>query len=113
MNTKFFAVAAAALSFAAAPIAHSEELTISAWGGFFEETLAEVVYPGFTEATGIKVNSIPQPADQAWLTQIANAARAKQAPADLSSSPKPSFCAVRTRRCGLSWTPPQWPTRAP
>ena len=84
MNTKFFAAAAAALSFAAAPISHSEELTISAWGGFFEETLAEVVYPGFTEATGIKVNSIPQPADQAWLTQIANAARAKQAPADLS-----------------------------
>ena len=67
--------AAAALSFVAAPIAQAEELTISAWGGFFEETLAEVIYPGFTEATGITVNSIPQPADQAWLTQIANATR--------------------------------------
>lgn len=83
MKMKLLA-AAAALTLAAAPSAYSEELTISAWGGFFEETLAELIYPGFTEATGIKVNSIPQPADQAWLTQISNAARAKQAPADLS-----------------------------
>ena len=82
MKTKILAALAAA--FVVAPAAHAEELTISAWGGFFEETLAEVIYPGFTEATGITVNSIPQPADQAWLTQIANAARANSAPADLS-----------------------------
>ncbi|MBU2942902.1 extracellular solute-binding protein [Shimia thalassica] len=62
----------------------AEEITVSAWGGFFEETLKEVIYPGFTEETGITVRSIAQPADQAWLTQLTNAARAKKAPADLS-----------------------------
>lgn len=62
----------------------AEEITVSAWGGFFEETLKAEIYPGFTEETGITVRSIAQPADQAWLTQLTNAARAKTAPADLS-----------------------------
>lgn len=62
----------------------AEEITVSAWGGFFEETLREVIYPGFTEESGITVRSIAQPADQAWLTQLTNAARAKTAPADVS-----------------------------
>jgi len=26
----------------------AETLTVSAWGGFFEETLAAEIYPGFT-----------------------------------------------------------------
>ena len=62
----------------------AEELTVSAWGGFFEETLAAEIYPGFTEETGIAVKSIAQPEDSAWMTQLMAAARAKQAPADLS-----------------------------
>ena len=65
-------------------VALAEEITVSSWGGFFEETLRDVIYPGFTEETGIEVRSIAQPADQAWLTQLTNAARAKTAPADLS-----------------------------
>lgn len=64
--------------------ASAEILTISAWGGFFEETLAAEIYPGFTEETGIEVKSIAQPEDSAWMTQLMAAARAKQAPADLS-----------------------------
>ena len=62
----------------------AEEITVSSWGGFFEETLRDAIYPGFTKETGIKVRSIAQPADQAWMTQLTNAARAKKAPADLS-----------------------------
>lgn len=62
----------------------AETLTISAWGGFFEETLAADVYPGFTAKTGIEVKSIAQPVDSAWMTQLMAAARAKKAPADLS-----------------------------
>lgn len=62
----------------------ADELTISAWGGFFEETLAAEIYPGFTEKTGIEVKSIAQPEDSTWMTQLMAAARAKQAPADLS-----------------------------
>lgn len=64
--------------------AFAEEITVSSWGGFFEETLRDAIYPGFTAETGIEVRSIAQPADQAWLTQLTNAARARKAPADLS-----------------------------
>lgn len=75
---------ATGLSIAASGAALSEELTISAWGGFFEETLAAEIYPGFTAETGITVKSIAQPEDSTWMTQLMAAARAKQAPADLS-----------------------------
>lgn len=68
----------------AAGIAGAEELTVSAWGGFFEETLAAEIYPGFTAETGITVKSIAQPEDSAWMTQLMAASRAGQAPADLS-----------------------------
>lgn len=68
----------------AASIAGAEELTVSAWGGFFEETLAAEIYPGFTAETGITVKSIAQPEDSAWMTQLMAASRAGQAPADLS-----------------------------
>lgn len=67
----------------AAP-ALAEEISVSVWGGFFEETLAEVIYPMFTAETGIEVNSVAQPVDSAWLTQLTNAARANTAPADIS-----------------------------
>ncbi len=63
--------------------AWAEEITVSSWGGFFEETLKEVIYPGFTAETGIEVRSIAQPVDEAWITQIINAARANTTPADL------------------------------
>lgn len=64
--------------------ASAQTLTVSAWGGFFEETLAAEIYPGFTEETGIEVKSIAQPEDSAWMTQLMAASRAKKAPADLS-----------------------------
>ena len=64
--------------------AWAEDLTVSAWGGFFEETLAAEVYPLFTAETGIEVKSLAQPEDSTWMTQLMAAARAKQAPADLS-----------------------------
>lgn len=72
------------LSASAVSIATAETLTVSSWGGFFEETLAAEIYPGFTEKTGIEVKSIAQPEDSTWMTQLMAAARAKQAPADLS-----------------------------
>lgn len=65
----------------AATVVNAEELTVSAWGGFFEETLAAEIYPGFTEKNGIEVKSIAQPEDSAWMTQLMAAARAKKAPA--------------------------------
>lgn len=74
----------AGIVFALTNAASAEELTVSAWGGFFEETLAAEIYPGFTAETGIEVRSIAQPEDSTWMTQLMAAARAKQAPADLS-----------------------------
>ncbi len=62
----------------------AESINVSAWGGFFEETLAAEIYPGFTEETGIEVNSIAQPTSSAWMTQLMAAARAKKAPTDIS-----------------------------
>ena len=75
---------AASLSALITGTAMAETLTVSAWGGFFEETLAAEIYPGFTAKTGIEVKSIAQPEDSTWLTQLMAAARAKKAPADLS-----------------------------
>lgn len=73
-----------ALTLGATSVAQAEDLVVSAWGGFFEETLSSTIYPAFTAETGIEIHSIAQPADQAWLTQLTNAARAKAAPADVS-----------------------------
>ena len=82
-SVRALAFAATSLTFASTTTV-AETLTISAWGGFFEETLAAEIYPGFTAETGIEVKSIAQPEDSAWMTQLMAAARAKQAPADLS-----------------------------
>ena len=60
------------------------QLKVSAWGGFFEETLAAAIYPGFTEATGIEVESIAQPEDTTWLQQISQGSLAGVAPTDLA-----------------------------
>ena len=78
------AAIAAALMAGAATANAAESITVSAWGGFFEETLAAEIYPGFTEKTGIEVKSIAQPEDSTWMTQLMAAARAKKAPADVS-----------------------------
>ncbi|HEY9037729.1 MAG TPA: extracellular solute-binding protein [Roseovarius sp.] len=50
---------------------------------FFEESFSQHIYPGFTEATGIEVESLAVPTGETWLVQIKNAARAKTAPADV------------------------------
>jgi len=84
MANRIATAAAAVMIFAATTAAQAEELTVSAWGGFFEETLAAEIYPGFTEETGIEVKSIAQPEDSTWMTQLMAAARAKKAPADVS-----------------------------
>lgn len=59
-------------------------LKIGTFGGFFEEAFSKKIYPAFTQATGIEVISVPTPSADSWYTQVETAARAKQAPADLS-----------------------------
>ncbi|MFD1158801.1 ABC transporter substrate-binding protein [Roseovarius aestuarii] len=83
----FLGTAAAATALLSAPsIARADKASIKVgtYGGFFEDSFKDVIYPDFTAATGIEVNSIAVPTGETWLVQIKNAARAKQAPTDVS-----------------------------
>ncbi len=61
----------------------SPSLRISTYGGFFEQGFAAHLYPEFTRATGIKVQSIAQAAGLTFLMQLIQANRAGIAPLDL------------------------------
>lgn len=80
---------AGAASFAAstlgAPlIAQDRSLKIGSYGGYFENSFKEHVYPAFTEATGIVVESVTQPNSTDWLVTMQQATAAGNVPADLS-----------------------------
>ena len=78
------AAGAATLAMPSIARADKASIKVGTYGGFFEDSFKEFIYPEFTAATGIEVNSIAVPTGEAWLVQIANAARAKQAPTDVS-----------------------------
>ncbi|MEM6487817.1 MAG: extracellular solute-binding protein [Pseudomonadota bacterium] len=75
---------AAASGLATPAIAQSRSLKIGSYGGYFENSFKEHVYPAFTEATGIAVESVTQPNSADWLLTMQNAASAGQVPADIS-----------------------------
>lgn len=78
-------VAAAAVGGLGAPlIAQSRSLKIGSYGGYFEDSFKEYVYPAFTEATGIAVESVTQPNSTDWLVTMQQATAAGNVPADLS-----------------------------
>jgi putative spermidine/putrescine transport system substrate-binding protein len=78
--------AALAAAGVAAPALRAQQrsLKIGTYGGYFEESFTKHIYPEFTAATGIAVDSVPEPTGEAWLVQLETAARAGQAPADVS-----------------------------
>ena len=59
-------------------------LKVGSYGGYFKKSFDKHIYPEFTKATGIKVQSVGEPTGEAWLVQLETAARAGQAPADVS-----------------------------
>jgi putative spermidine/putrescine transport system substrate-binding protein len=65
-------------------IAQTRSLKIGAYGGYFENSFKEYVYPAFTEATGITVESVTQPNSTDWLVTMQQATAAGNVPADLS-----------------------------
>ncbi|MAY44515.1 MAG: ABC transporter substrate-binding protein [Rhodobacteraceae bacterium] len=65
-------------------IAQARSLRIGSYGGYFENSFKEFVYPAFTEATGIAVESVTQPNSTDWLGTMQQAQAAGNAPADLS-----------------------------
>lgn len=64
--------------------AQNRTLSVGVYGGYFKESFDEHIFPRFTEATGINVESIAEPTGEAWLVQLEQAARANVAPADVS-----------------------------
>jgi putative spermidine/putrescine transport system substrate-binding protein len=83
----FLTTGAVGLSALAAPAllrAQGAPLKVGTYGGYFEESFKTHIYPDFTTETGIEVQSIGEPTGEAWLVQLEQAARANQAPADVS-----------------------------
>ena len=70
--------------YAPAVIASDRIIKIGSYGGYFENSFVDHIYPEFTKATGIKVQSVTQPNSSEWLTTMEQATRAGAVPADLS-----------------------------
>lgn len=77
--------AVAASGMVAAPaLAANRSIKVGAYGGYFEDSFKEHVYPAFTKATGIEVKSVTQPDSTSWLQTMMQAQNAGNVPADLS-----------------------------
>ena len=79
--------------------AQSQPLRVGTYGGFFQDSFDAHIFPDFTSATGIEVESIGTPTGEAWLVQLQQAARAGQAPADVSMMAQ--VARIRGERAGL------------
>lgn len=64
--------------------AQDRSLKVGVYGGYFKKSFDNHIFPAFTEATGIAVDSVAEPTGEAWLVQLEQAARANRAPADVS-----------------------------
>ncbi|MBI1619781.1 ABC transporter substrate-binding protein [Aquamicrobium zhengzhouense] len=82
--------------------AQDRSIKVGVYGGYFKDSFDKHIFPGFTEATGIAVESIAEPTGEAWLVQLEQAARAGQAPADLSMM---SQVAMLKGQATELWTP--------
>lgn len=72
------------MGFPAIVRAQTKSLKVGVYGGFFKNSFDKHVFPDFTKATGIAIESVAEPTGEAWLVQLEQAARARQAPADVS-----------------------------
>lgn len=64
--------------------AQGGSLKVGVYGGYFKDSFDKHIFPKFTEASGVAVESIAEPTGEAWLVQLEQAARANVAPADVS-----------------------------
>lgn len=96
------AAAAASLAMPSIVRAQDRSLKVGVYGGYFKDSFDEHIFPAFTQATGIAVESIAEPTGEAWLVQLQQAARAGMAPADVSMM---SQTALRKGIATELWTP--------
>lgn len=65
-------------------IAQTRTLKVSSYGGYFEDSFKAHVYPEFTKATGIQIESVTQSNSPDWLATMIQAASSGTAPSDVS-----------------------------
>jgi putative spermidine/putrescine transport system substrate-binding protein len=82
--------------------AQEKSLKVGVYGGYFKKSFDEHIFPEFTKATGIAVESVAEPTGEAWLVQLEQAAKAGQAPADVSMM---SQTATLRGQATELWTP--------
>lgn len=78
------AVSAASGMFGTPLIAQTRTLRVGSYGGYFENSFKEHVFPAFTAATGITVESVIQPNSTDWLVTLQQATAAGSVPTDVS-----------------------------
>ncbi|WP_407941265.1 ABC transporter substrate-binding protein [Mesorhizobium xinjiangense] len=93
---------AAALAMPTVLRAQDRSIKVGVYGGYFKDSFDANIFPEFTKATGIAVESIAEPTGEAWLVQLSQAARAGQAPADLSMMSQTSTLKGQEQEL---WTP--------
>lgn len=76
--------AVAGLGFPSIVRAADKSLKVGVYGGYFKDSFDKHIFPEFTKASGIAIEAVAEPTGEAWLVQLEQAARAKQAPADVS-----------------------------
>jgi putative spermidine/putrescine transport system substrate-binding protein len=81
---KYGAAGAAMLAMPAVLRAQGAPLKVGAYGGYFKDSFDKHIFPEFTKASGIQVESVAEPTGEAWLVQLEQAAKAGAAPADVS-----------------------------
>lgn len=96
------AAVAGALAMPSILRAQDKSIKIGVYGGYFKDSFDKNIFPEFTKATGIAVESIAEPTGEAWLVQLEQAAKAGQAPADLSMM---SQVAMLKGQATELWTP--------
>jgi putative spermidine/putrescine transport system substrate-binding protein len=95
-------VAAGMLAMPSVLRAQDKSLKIGVYGGYFKDSFDKNIFPEFTKATGIAVESVAEPTGEAWLVQLEQAARAGQAPADVSMMSQTSTLKGQSTEL---WTP--------
>lgn len=82
--------------------AQDKSLKVGVYGGYFKDSFDKNIFPEFTKATGITIESVAEPTGEAWLVQLEQAAKAGAAPADLSMMSQVAMLKGQTTKL---WTP--------
>src|SRR4029450_9692003 len=94
--------AAGMLAMPAVLRAQERSLKVGVYGGYFKDSFDKNIFPEFTKATGITVESVAEPTGEAWLVQLEQAAKAGAAPADISMMSQVAMLKGQTTKL---WTP--------